>query len=110
MFVPSGTRLLADKSETNCIAVRASERAAPVNVDLACRLAHAATCASRRSKPHLVLPQSAIRADARSPRGISLSLGLVEHIDFAGQGEGTIEKHAAARAGLGRQRAGSRTA
>ena len=45
-----------------------------------------------------------------SPRGISLSLGLVDHIDFAGQGEGTIENHAAARAGLGRQRAGSRTA
>ena len=36
MFVPSETRLLDDKSETTCIAVRASERATPVNVDLAC--------------------------------------------------------------------------
>jgi hypothetical protein len=36
MFVPSGTRLLTDNSETNCIAVRASEYADPDNVDLAC--------------------------------------------------------------------------
>jgi hypothetical protein len=69
--------------------VRASERAAPDNVDLAC------PAGGWRKQP------SARRDDLKrieffrkvpfeptpvNRSGISLSLGLVDHIDFAGQG------------------------